>query len=163
LFGTTRKEDKMKMLEEGIFKARARDWKLGVTSNGKEQVAVAFRLEDGRTITWYGYFTDKTLDRTVETLRICGWDGNDPRDLTGLDRNEVALVIEHERDAVGQVRARVRWVNRPGGAQVKEELSGAALDRFADRLRGAIATRRTQAEDDTSFSFGANTQQRRSS
>lgn len=55
----------------------------GETKDGNPQVAVTFAILDGsqqgRRSTWFGYFTEKTTKRTIESLRYCGFKGDDPR------------------------------------------------------------------------------------
>lgn len=93
----------------------------------------------GESLTWYGFFTDKTLDRTVESMRACGWQGVDLTDLSGMDANEVVLVVEHETDESGAIRPRVRWVNSQGGLAMSNALAGDDLAAFAATMRGRIA------------------------
>jgi hypothetical protein len=125
------------------YAARATLWDLGETSTGKEQVAVEFIImtpdADLRRVTWFGYFTDDTIDRTIESLRIMGWTGNDLSDLQGLDANEVELVVEDETYE-GKTRAKVRWVNRPGGLALKAPLSVDRKKAFAASMRDRIKT-----------------------
>src|SRR5579862_677136 len=107
------------MLSPGYYRARAIEWALGKTDKGNRQVAVRFQTFDdedrpGEAITWYGYFTEKTAERTLESLQHCGWTGDDITDLSGIERNEVQLVVENE-EYEGKVHARVAWVNLPGG------------------------------------------------
>lgn len=120
-------------------KGRAQEWAYGRTSQGHTQIAVAFAILDGehagRTLTWFGHFTEKTVDRTLDSLRHCGWDGDDPSDLTGLDRNEVQLVIDDE-EYNGQTRTKIQFVNRLGGLALKDQLSPDEVRAFAARLRG---------------------------
>lgn len=130
------------MIEKGTYTAKAIEWKLGVTSRGTEQIAVLFQLESGEQITWYGYFTEKTTERTLDALEYMGWDGVDITDPVGLDRNDVRLVIDHETGEDGKTYARVKWVNRIGGLAVKEELTGGALQNFKQRMQGAVMARR---------------------
>lgn len=134
------------MLEAGTYRAKAVEATLGETKSGKEQVAVRFRLLDGdvegQSITWYGYFTDKTIDGSFRALRTAGWRGQDLSDLTDIGREdapEVLLVIEHEIDQAGQPRPRVRWVNSAGGIGVKNVLSGDKAKAFAAKMRGRLA------------------------
>lgn len=139
------------LIPVGKYKARAKSWDLGTTDTGKEQIAVLFDLlspgYEGRSIPWYGYFTDAALQFTVETMRACGWRGIDLDSLDGLDANEVNLTIEHDTYN-GVTRARVKWVNN-GGALLKNKLEGQARKEFAHRMRGAIAGLRPQAESNT--------------
>jgi hypothetical protein len=136
-----------------FYAAQAESWTLGRSSTGKEQVAISFLvLTEGATherLTWYGYFTEHTFDRTVETLRTCGWQGDDLSDLSGVEQNKVSLVVVDE-DFEGKVTARVAWVNRTGGGpSVKEVLEGNEAKAFAaamkDRVRAWSAANKSKA------------------
>lgn len=131
------------IIEAGTYRARAVEGALGETSTGKEQVAVVFELLDvQQRITWYGYFSDKTLESTFKALRTAGWRGQDLSDLSDLSREdapEVNLVVEHEADQKGTVRARVRWVNSTGGVGLKAALAPDKAKAFAARMKGALA------------------------
>jgi hypothetical protein len=100
------------MLSPGYYRARAVEYALGKTQNGTRQVAVRFEVLDeqgapgGERVTWYGYFTEKTAERTLESLQYCGWEGDDVTDLTGIERNEVQIVVEHEEYEGENQRAR---------------------------------------------------------
>lgn len=125
-----------------IYRARAKTWGLGETGTGKEQVAVEFNvLTEGAAdqgLVWYGYFTDATLERTVESLRYMGWKGEDPSDgLPGLDANEVELVVEDE-EFEGRTYAKVQWVNKPGGLALKAPLTGEKAKAFGAAMRDRI-------------------------
>lgn len=126
-------------LANGNYLARAVSAQLGMTKSGKEQVAVTFRLKMdlSKTITWYGYFTDKTTERTIESLRFCGWIGVDLTDLSGIDREEVELVIANE-EYEGKTSPRVQWVNRVGGMMLSAPLQPDAAKAFAARMKGAV-------------------------
>lgn len=132
------------IIEAGTYRARALEGALGETSSGKEQVAVRFALLDlpQQTITWYGYFTDKTLESTFRALRTAGWRGQELSDLSDLSREdapEVHLVVEHETDDKGTTRARVRWVNGTGGVGLKSQLPPDKAKAFSARMKGALA------------------------
>jgi len=133
------------MFPLGTHKARAVDCVLGMTGTGKEQVGVLFEhVETGERITWYGYFTDGTFERTIESLRYMGWQGTDLLDFrqglpAGCD-NEVDVVVEDETDERdGKVRRKVRWVNGNGGVAVKETLDDAQARVFAARMKAKVA------------------------
>jgi hypothetical protein len=142
----------------GKYKAVPIDGGLGETSTGKEEVAVSFELlaEElkGERITWYGYFTDGTVDSTIKALRACGWKGTNAVELLDWKKavsapTEVELVIEPEAqqkdgkpvvDAQGNVvmRARVRWVNPVGRNGLREPLAVDKAAAFADRMRAKL-------------------------
>lgn len=123
----------------GTHAARAIAAKLGETSKGDTQVAVEFEITDlpdgPRRITWYGFFTEKTEDRTIEALRICGWTGTDFTDMqVGAD---VSLVIEDDTWE-GKTRAKVKWVNRPGGIAMAKPMDAAKAAAFSARMKGKL-------------------------
>jgi hypothetical protein len=99
--------------------------------------------EKGRTLTWYGYFTDKTVERTLESMRFMGWTGEDPTNPTNLDANEVEIVVEPEDytndKGETKTRSRVRWINRAGGLALKTRLDDAKKASLAERIRGHVA------------------------
>lgn len=132
----------MSNITPGSYNARAKQFALGLTSTMKEQVAVQFAIVggplDGQTITWYGYFTEAAVERTLESLRICGWAGDDLSDLTGTEANEVQIVVEEEPDQQGVARPRVRWVNELRGPMLKSELRPDQAKAFAARMRGTV-------------------------
>jgi len=142
------------MLPAGEYKAVAVDGVLGETSTGKEQIVVTFEVTQpeafvGRRINWYGYFTEKTADRTLESLRYCGWTGNDLSVFEfssqvnpasqGFGSQEVVIVVEHEPDQNGTPRARVRWVNQAGGGGVKQKLDTGKAKALAARMKARLA------------------------
>ena len=141
----------------GTFRARAVQGSatLGFTSGGKEQVGVQFQIlegeDTGKHITWYGFFTDKSTERTIESLRHMGWQGDDLSDLSTVgdrDAPDVLLVIEDELDdRDGTMRSRVRWVNRMGsGVAIKDKMDDAQARAFAARMKGAaVASRQKSA------------------
>lgn len=68
------------------------------------------------------WLTEKTADRTVETLRtVLGWQGADfeelnaPNDLAGV---EVDVVWDWE-EYDGKYSAKVQWINAPGAQSMK--------------------------------------------
>jgi hypothetical protein len=84
------------------------------------QVSIMFAILDegpykGRRIGWMGFFTEASVDRTVESLRLCGFKGDELADLPrqALDQ-EVSVTVEHD-EWEGKKRAKVAWVNAPGG------------------------------------------------
>lgn len=130
------------IIPAGTYRGRATEAQLGTTSTGKEQVAISFQLltpgYEGQHLPYYGLFTDAALEITVKALRACGWQGVDLSDLSGIDTNEVNLVVEHETYN-GVTRARIKWVNDGTAGLLKNVLGDAEKKAFAQRMRGAIA------------------------
>ena len=116
------------------------------TGTGKEQLAITFEDEEGNRITWYGYFTEKTIDRTMETLAILGWDAEkyDHRiaslhDTDILVGAEAEIVVEAE-EYEGRTRHKVRWVNAVGAGGAQDPLSAGEAADFSERMRAAFIT-----------------------
>jgi hypothetical protein len=116
----------------------------GLSKESKsQQVVVNFEILEGEAagqkIAWFGYFSDKTVDKTMEALRNCGWKSDDIMDcVTSPLEQEVSLVVEHENDQkTGKPRPRIRWVNRPGGGGLKLEtpMDDKDLRMFAAKLK----------------------------
>lgn len=136
------------MINAGRYRARATEAALGLTRKGGEQVAVALSIIDGEcageSLTWFGFFSEKTADRTIESLRTLGWVGDDLSDLTGVDSNEVEIVVEHE-EYEGRSQVRVKWINRSGAALgLKERMDPGAAKAFAAQMRGAVIAQRAK-------------------
>lgn len=135
------------LIPNGTYRARATKGLLTSTKEGKPQLAVDFVITqsgecEGRHVVWRGFFTEKTQIRTIESLEHCGWTGTDITDLTGIDANEVELVIEHEdytnEEGVTSTQAKVRWVNAIGGISKMEPMAEGAAKAFAATLKGHI-------------------------
>jgi hypothetical protein len=136
------------MIPEGTYSAKAIEAALGRAGTGTEQIAVRLRItsgeHEGAEITFYGYFSEKATQRTLESLRHLGWTSDDITSLEGLGDTEASIVIEHEEDQrTGEPRPRVKWVNGPGsGLAMKERLAPGEAKALAARLKGAaIASR----------------------
>lgn len=109
-------------------------------SSGKGTPQVVVRFLDsttGEQFTWYGFLTEKTEERTLESLRYCGWRGADVfGDLHVSATAEVDLVLETE-EWEGKTREKVAWVNRPRGAAAP--VGDAQKAQLAARLRAKLA------------------------
>lgn len=157
------------MINIGKYPAICRSIQFGTTSTGKEQVAVEFEILPfadgpgefaGQSITAFMFFTEKTLARTVESLRHCGWVGDDLAELPALAADgklsqEVEIVVDHE-EYEGKVSAKVKWVNKPGGGgaiKLEKPLDDAGLRTFAARMKASI--RSSQAPQRSASSSSA--------
>jgi len=125
----------------GMYRARAVEAELCSMSHGTEHVHVLFEIvegeHEGQFLPWFGFFTDATAKRTVESLRFCGWRGCDLSDLDGVSEDEVAIEVEHwlhegrTHARVGDVRHRSRLL--AASAMPPDRARG-----FAERMRGFI-------------------------
>lgn len=132
-------------LTSGKFRAKGVAGALGFTKDHNPQVAVELRVLDdshaGESITWFGYFTEKSQERTLEALRILGWKTDDLSNLDGITDNEVSITLEEEEYG-GEVRLKVQWINRVGGIALKERMSPAEAQAFARQMKGAALASR---------------------
>lgn len=123
------------------LRSKAQEWMLGETDNGKPFLAVSFKVKDTdgeeKFVSWRGFFTDATTERTIESMRAMGFEGDDLEKLEGLDKNEVDLVVEDE-EYEGKTFARVQWVNKPRGPMVKTVLEGDKAKAFAASMKSAF-------------------------
>jgi hypothetical protein len=147
------------MINEGRYTARAKSWDFGVTDNNNEQFAILFEITDGpekgQSMTWYGMFLqgiDKNGEpydmakQTIETMRICGWSGDDLMNVDGIDTNEVQIVIRHETFE-GKTRAKIKFVNKPGGLGIKNKLPESGRASLAKKFRGlALSVPKVEAQ-----------------
>lgn len=127
----------------------------GETKEGKPQVLVNFEILDGpyatRVLPWWGSFNTKLpegskakqtpMQRTMYSLRLCGWVGDDIMDIVNQDLgNEVSIQVEHAQSQDGQyTNAKVAWVNKPGGTgiTISSPMSKDKLVRFSASLKSA--------------------------
>ncbi len=132
-------------MEAGRYKARAVSAGLGYTSGDKPQVAVELQITEGdaagELVTWFGYFTDKTHERTFSALRTLGWQGDDLSDLTGIDANEVSITMKEE-EYEGKLALKVAWINPLGGVGLKKPMTPAQAKAFAGQMKGAAVASR---------------------
>lgn len=130
------------MARAGIYNAKAVDAAVGVSNTGKEQIAVCFELTDGEfkgeQITWYGYFTEVSIDKTVKSLVNAGFNGDDFRDLSSI-KGEVSLTLSEE-EYDGKKILKVAWVNKigEGNLRLKNRLDKKEMDDFANRMNGYL-------------------------
>ena len=129
-------------LEAGTYRARGEVAYLGKSAKkGTKQVTVQCVLLDGdtpttATIQWIGYFTEKTYERTVKTLRTFGWLGDDLADLSSIDGSTIVELVIEEEEYSGKFYSKVQWVNAIGGGSAR--MDGDELKAFARSMIGKV-------------------------
>lgn len=99
---------------------------LGLSKRSEtRQLLVMFKIESGEfagmTFPWFGYFSDDSAQRTIESLRLMGWKGKSFATINDEELNQlVSLTIETE-DYEGKTRTRVSWVNDLSGPKIELE------------------------------------------
>jgi len=81
--------------------------------------AVSFEIlngpQAGQRITAFLYFGDNSVERSMESLRYCGFTGDDIDKFADQHPEiEVQIVVEHETYE-GKTRPKVKWINKAGG------------------------------------------------
>jgi len=120
----------------------------GMSSTSNLQIAITFKFtnpEDeyfGHVITWMGSFAPgKASEITLEAMENCGWSGDDVMNMTGIDSNEVELVIiEEYNEEKGRAFDKVKFVNRAGANRFafQRPVEGSALASQAKTLNQSI-------------------------
>lgn len=162
-------------LERGYYAAKATSTPIlfGLSKNNNTEIAVEFEILDesfrGEVITWVGHFTDKTAARTIESLQIAGWQGDDLSELADVPANqmltdEVSLTVEGE-EYEGKWRPKVQWVNRPGGGKFTftNTIAGNDLKAFAAQMKATVKSVRASGGAPRKAGGGGNTQRTGSS
>lgn len=131
------------MIPEGRYQCRATEGLLSETEGGNPQVAVDIVIIEegeweGQHRTWYGSFTEKSTDRTLQSLRLLGWRGDDLSELVGLGETEAYVTITHEEDQEGNLRDRAAWINSGAGIAVKKPMNADSAKAFAERMKGHV-------------------------
>ncbi len=128
-------------------------------STGTAQVVMVFEVVEGdwagRRLTWFGFFTDNSWARTVESLRYCGFQGDDLETVNRQDLgHQVSICVEHQTTDAGKTYARVAWVNESGGVKLADPMTGDQVRMFAAQFRSRIAGLGGSARPATSRSGG---------
>lgn len=133
----------------GKYVAKAVHAELGHAKTGSEMIAVLFEITEGeytgQRITWWGYFSEKTAKRTVESLKYTGWRG-DWESWDGLGTKRVELDVQEEADGQGGVRLRVQWVNPVSIIKKDSAMSPTQRVAFAGKMRSLVTQVLTGAE-----------------
>lgn len=149
------------MITPGRYLATATGSAIGRAKSGTEQIAVGFdvHVEDPETkqqsamhMTWFGFFTDATLETTDKALAALGFDAT-VRDISELNPEvpedspivgaEVEVVLQHKEDLDGNQRLEIRWVNRKGGGvAMKDRMEATEAKSFAANLRKRLLAAR---------------------
>lgn len=139
---------------KGTYRAKPVEAMIGKSKNkGTPFVGVMFEVIKGdfagQKVKWEGFLTERTAERTIESLQHCGWTGDDlgafAKPETGKQlTNEVDLVVEMEKyegpddTKAGKEYPKVQWVNRAdsGPKFAGEAVSSAEATAFGQKFRG---------------------------
>ena len=89
---------------------------------GTKQVLVIFEIQDGpfkgNQLPWFGYLTEDSAKRTIDSLKTVGWDGLSFADLPAAILDGVTQVTVENQTFEGKMRSRVAWVGNSGGPRI---------------------------------------------
>lgn len=95
----------------------------------------------GERVKWQGYFTDndEATDRTIQSLRACGFTGDDlAAFIEQIVEQEVQIVVENE-EYKGRHYPKVQWVNAVNtGVKVENQMKDSELRKFAARFKSKV-------------------------
>lgn len=136
------------LLPIGNYTARAvGEVQYGITKSGGDFVRLSLSVqtsEGPRVMTRDLHFTDKTAERSIESLRHCGWTGNDLNLLAvgvdGLGEVDASVTVEHEEytpegETEPRTVAKIAWINAAGGAKVLAPMGEGQRKAFAQRFK----------------------------
>jgi len=134
----------MSNLDKGSFRAQAviGTATLGVSSKGTDQVGVEIEILEGpgagEKKTWYGYFTEATAQRTVESLKHMGWSGVWGELAETVGTKECVAVLDWETYN-GVESLKVQWINAAGGVAMKQTMDAGSRAAFEARMKSTVA------------------------
>lgn len=140
------------MLKPDIYIAVITNGSVGKSRNGTPQIAIEFRPDGStETIWYYCFLTDKTKDRTLETLAMLNWSG-DCDEVSGRwtdgswDPNKrVQIVVEDETNPInGKTFPRVKWVN---SLEKTTNLQPMEIKTMVATLKGELAILRKGSQE----------------
>lgn len=142
-------------MKVGTFKGVATDWGISKSpEKGTPQVFVTFSIAvDGEleTLSWIGYLTDKTKERTIKTLYSLGFDGNFEGLVGGRDSGclesgkEMSLSIVNE-PYNGEDKFKIAWVNLPGEGGGMKRLEKSEAAKILDDLKADFLALKPKGE-----------------
>lgn len=109
------------MVQPGTYEAKISDYGVKQTNNGKTFIEIQFSVEGQGTVKWNGYLTEKTVERTFQTLAYCGLSGSDPTVLAegpssgALDMDSpmnILVEIQKDKDGAPTKYTQIRYINR---------------------------------------------------
>lgn len=152
----------MTLIKPGKYNAKVKDHAIGETKGGAPQAIIRFEfVADGtdRELAWYGYFTDKTVERTIKALVICGLDGASASGPLEIGR-EVSITVDIDQDLSGNDRNVIRWVNALGDTgtaksmpQSEAKAKLARFDGLVMSTKAAMPQQHSKRRDEDNIPF----------
>jgi len=130
-------------MKAGTYQVQVVDFDLGYSETGTEQAAIRFSVLEGQecegeTIVGYLFFSERAVERAIQTLRKMGWTGMDIGCISTDDlQNTMEIVVDTEQYN-GKDVLKVKWIQLPGerGALQKNSMNDNQRLDFSERMRG---------------------------
>jgi predicted small lipoprotein YifL len=127
------------MIQPGKYTAKVSDWGVKETKAGKPYVEVWFNIKGQGDIRWSGHLTEKTIERTLKSLAMCGLKGSLELVADGpvgkaLDMNvEVEIETELKPDVKDPSKKwpNVKWINTTRTAKFDAAVSASAKTKLS--------------------------------
>jgi len=138
-------------IQPGTYKAQVRDALVKVIGNkGSQAFVITFELDDGRSIDWNGWMTERAYERTMDKLAEIGFDesippftdkNNEPYFKASHFKEKLfELVIENgDPDTKGRIWPQIKWVNVPGKTKAAQGTIKGLPANFKESLAAARA------------------------
>lgn len=106
-------------MEEGRYVATCVNIDFATTEKGNNYARLVMRIApgeqfEGEDVFYYMYFTEKTSQRSVDTLRTLGWTGDNIADVTHHDIQTAVEIDVQRNEYEGKLSFRVGWINAIG-------------------------------------------------
>src|SRR5262245_33978927 len=91
--------------------------------SGAKQALVMLRIDSGDhkgiCLPLFGYFTEDSRERTIQSLRLMGWKGKSFATINDGELTELVSVTVETEQYEGKTRTRISWVNDPSGPKIE--------------------------------------------
>lgn len=149
----------------GVYRAKPVAHTISEPKEGRDdQLAIRFEFdyEGGRRdLVWFGSLHENALKHTLNAIENCGFKYGSLVEFLKPDAidytREVDIVVEHNTYN-GKTSARVKWINRPGGMELKSMAPEAAKNRLAgydillrEHRKSAGTTKQSEQTGDPGF------------
>lgn len=128
----------------GDWKIRYVKHKFGLTKTKAEQIGVLVQILEGpgtgRTIVWYGSWTEASLPMTVEALQALGWAGKSMSTIAEDIKPGAEAMgnFGYEPNLEGEMRLRLKFINPMRAIRFAGELEGKGRQELANRVHKMI-------------------------
>lgn len=153
------------MVQVGKHKAKISDYGVKETSTGKPYFEVWFDVEGQGSVSWRGFMTDATKEKTLKTLATCGLVGDLLKVADGpiggalkIDLElEIDVVQEKDKDGKLKKYTTVRWVNSPRAAKFDAALAAQAKNKLAQfsgdwaKVKSDLGVKASEPKKDIGF------------